>query len=785
MNNFYLNKLEYNKVLEILASFSNTYIGKNFCLNLVPCNDKFKVQKALDETSEACSLIVRKGNLPISFIDNVEVYLKAIRGNAILSTKGLLELARILKMCRNLNDYFYSKDGLNSEDYTILDNYFNSLYTNKNIEDVIFSNILDENTINDNASKKLYTIRKSFRKLEQDIKSKLNNFIHSSTYSKYIQESVVTIRNDRYVIPVKQEYRSQVKGFIHDFSSSGSTVFIEPMAVFELNNEINNLRVEENIEIERILKDYTELFAPIVNEIENNIRIIGRLDFIFAKAKYSLSIDGNKPIINDEKQLNLRGARHPLIDKNKVVPIDINLGFDYSCLVITGPNTGGKTVSIKTVGLLCLMAMSGLHIPAKENSSIYVFDNIFADIGDEQSIQENLSTFSAHMTNIVEILRNSTSESLILLDELGSGTDPLEGASLAISILERFYNNGSLIMATTHYPEIKQYALVNKGFKNASCEFNIENLKPTYKLLLGIPGKSNAFAICKKIGFEDSILNRATEFLSDDSIHIEDLLKNIHDEKLTIEKEKEEIEKNLNQVTLLRKNLERDNTELDNKSKKLIEDAKEEARNILLEAKDNATKIIREIKSNSNNVKQLENLRNSLNNSIKEIAFVTESADSSNTKPEDIKVGMKVYIISLNQNGTVLSTPNKDNIIQVQVGPMKINADISDITILAKQETKKEIATKKAKNDFKSKNVSTEINVIGLTVDEAVPLVDKYLDDVYLSSIKSVRIVHGKGTGKLREEIHKFLRKEPHVKSFRLGTFGEGEMGVTIVELKK
>ena len=356
---------------------------------------------------------------------------------------------------------------------------------------------------------------------------------------------------------------------------------------------------------------------------------------------------------------------------------------------------------------------------------------------------------------------------------------------MAVSILEKFYNNGSLIMATTHYPEIKQYALVNKGFKNASCEFDIENLKPTYKLLLGIPGKSNAFAICKKIGFEDSILNRATEFLSDDSIHIEDLLKNIHDEKLIIEKEKEEIEKNLNQVTLLRKNLERDNTELDNKSKKLIEDAKEEARNILLAAKDNATRIIREMKSNSNNVKQLENLRNSLNNSIKEIAFVTESADSSNTKPEDIKVGMNVYVISLNQNGTVLSTPNKDNIIQVQVGPMKINADISDITILVKQETKKEIATKKAKNDFKSKNVSTEINVIGLTVDEAVPLVDKYLDDVYLSSIKSVRIVHGKGTGKLREGIHKFLRKEPHVKSFRLGTFGEGEMGVTIVELKK
>lgn len=799
MNKFYLEKLEYNKILEILSGYSKTYIGKNLCLNLQPCNIKEKVLKMLKETSEANTLIQRKGSLPISFMEDSTVFIKTVKGGAVLSTKGLLELSKILKMSRDLKEYFYSNAGLDLNSFPILDSYFSSLYTNLDIEKTIFTNILDETTINDNASKKLSSIRKNIRKLEQDIKDKLNSFIHSSTYSKYIQEAVVTIRENRYVIPVKHDYRSQIKGFVHDLSASGSTVFIEPMAVFELNNEINNLKLEENLEIAKILKQYTEMFEPIIEEIENDIRLIGRLDFIFAKAKYSLDLDAIEPVLSDSKSLNLIGARHPLIDKTQVVPIDINLGIDFSCLVITGPNTGGKTVTLKTVGILSLMVMSGLHIPVKENSFVYVFDNIFADIGDEQSIQESLSTFSSHMTNIIEILKNSTSESLILLDELCSGTDPFEGSSLAISLLESFYKNSSLILATTHYPEIKEYALVTDGFKNASCEFDIENLRPTYKLLLGIPGKSNAFEISKKLGLDLSIINRAQNFLSEDSINIEDLLKSIYDEKLEIEKEKIETKENLNQVTLLKKSLEKDNSNLENKSKKLVEDAKQEARKILLEAKDNATKIIREMKNNSNDIRRLENLRNDLNESIKNISFIENAQDIRRGVAlcppaiENLQPGTNVFVINLNQNGTILSLPNNKNMVQVQVGNMKTNVKLDNLQFIKNGQNNANVGVatlgdpqKKApKSNFKSKTVSTEINVIGLSIDEALPIIDKYLDDVYLSSLASIRIVHGKGTGKLREGIHSFLKKNSHVKSFRLGTFGEGEMGVTVVEMKK
>lgn len=800
MNKFYLEKLEYNKILEILSSYSKTYIGKELSLSLKPSNIKDKVSKTLKETSEANTLIQRKGALPISFIEDLTVFIKVVRGNACLSCKGLLELSKILKMSKELKQYFYSNDGLDLDIFPILDNYFSSLYSNLDIEKTIFTNILDETTIDDNASKKLFSIRKNIRKLEQDIKNKLNSFIHSSTYSKYIQEAVVTIRQNRYVIPVKQEYRSQIKGFIHDFSASGSTVFIEPTAIFELNNEINNLKFEENLEIERILKQYTQMFEPIINEIENDIRIIGRLDFIFAKASYALDLDAIEPILNDKKSINLIGARHPLIDRKKVVPIDINLGIDFSCLVITGPNTGGKTVTLKTVGLLCLMAMSGLHIPAKSGSFVYVFDNIFADIGDEQSIQESLSTFSSHMTNIIEILKNSTSESLILLDELCSGTDPFEGSSLAISLLESFYNNLSLILATTHYPEIKRYSLVTKGFKNASCEFDVENLCPTYKLLLGIPGKSNAFEISKKLGLDLSIINRAKSFSSEDLASIEDLLKSIYDEKLIIEKEKIETEKNLNQVTLLKKSLEKDNSDLENKSKQLVEDAKQEARQILLDAKDNATRIIREMKDKSNNTKDLENLRNDLNESIKNISFIENAHDIHKgialcpPSIENIQPGANVFVINLNQNGVVLSYPNNKNTVQVQIGNMKTNVKLDNLQLINNTQNNTNIVgvmqsynspKKGSKSNFKSKTISTEINVIGLTVDEALPIIDKYLDDVYLSSLNSIRIVHGKGTGKLRSSIHLFLKKNSHVKSFRLGTFGEGEMGVTVVEMKK
>jgi len=503
-----------------------------------------------------------------------------------------------------------------------LQNYFFNIYTNSNIENNIKTKILDENTIDDKASDNLYNIRKNKRKLEQEVKEKLNTFIHSSTYSKYIREPVVTIRNDRFVIPVKDEYRSQIKGFIHDTSSSGSTVFIEPMNIFELNNKINNLKFEENIEIEKIMQMLSSLLFPIIEEIKNNLRLIGILDFTFAKANYAISINSRCPTLNENKCINLIKARHPLIDKDKVVPIDINIGNNFTSLIITGPNTGGKTVTLKTTGLLNLMAMSGLFIPVDENSSVYVFDNIFADIGDEQSITDSLSTFSSHMVNIIDILNNVSSDSLVLLDELGSGTDPLEGSSLAISILEHLQQKNVLTIATTHYQELKNYTLTTNGFENASVEFDINEMIPTYKLLIGIPGKSNAFEISKKLGLDENILFRAKDFLNTDLVKIEDVIKNIYDSQITINKEKEKIEKNSNQIDLLRKSLENDLSKVHKKEQDIIEKAKLEARHILLSAKDTASSIISQMDNlASSDLKQANNLRNKLNDEIKKTAI--------------------------------------------------------------------------------------------------------------------------------------------------------------------
>lgn len=790
MNSKYLNKLEYNKILDILSTYCKTYIGKDICFNLIPCTEKEKVQKLLDETNEAISLRYKKGTPPISSIENINVWLKSLDGNVILSSKALLELARILKISRELYEYFYSEDTVVLKDFPILKNSFSSLYTNENIEKKIFYAIIDENTVADNASTKLASIRKNRKKLEQDIKDKLNNLIHSSTYSKYLQDPVVTIRNDRYVVPVKEEYRSYIKGFTHDMSSSGSTLFIEPLTVFELNNEINNLKIEENVEIEKILAELTNLLAPISPNLENNNRLIGRLDFIFAKASYSIDIDANKPILNNEKYISLIKAKHPLIDKNLVVPITLSLGKDYNTLVITGPNTGGKTVTLKTTGILTLMAMSGLNIPTSENSSIYVFDNIFADIGDEQSIQASLSTFSSHIVNIIDIINSSTSNSLVLVDELGSGTDPIEGSSLAISILENLYNKGTLTIATTHYPEIKNYALSNDGFENASQEFDVENLRPTYKLLIGVPGKSNAFAISKRLGLDESIINRASEFMSNDTIKVEDILKGIYDNKLKIEQERQEMDEALEKIKSLKLELEKDNSDVKQKEKELIENAKLEARQILSDAKDTASKIIKEMNSiyeNSDDVKKLHNLRNSLNESLKKT-----NSHSLNTvipegslKKEDIQVGMQVYVNTLMQDAIILSVPDKSNNVQIQIGNIKTKVNINLLS-QSISKSKKEVSSDLNKNlNLKSKNASYEINVIGQTVDEAIFVIDKFLDDCFLAKLENARIVHGKGTGKLRQGIHAFLRKHPQVKEFRVGTYGEGEMGVTIVTLKR
>lgn len=601
-------------------------------------------------------------------------------------------------------------------------------------------------------------------------------------------EPIVTIRNNRYVIPVKEEYRSYIKGFIHDTSSSGSTLYIEPTSIFELNNKINHIKIEEDIEIERILQILSSSLYEYVDQLKNNLALIASIDLIFAKANFGIDSFGIIPVLNNNKYIDLYKAKHPLIDKDKVVPIDISLGKDYVSLLITGPNTGGKTVALKTVGLLLLMAYSGIPIPCSESSSISVFSHIFADIGDEQSIQESLSTFSAHIKNIVEITNITDANSLVLLDELGSGTDPLEGAALAISILSYLKDIGSIVCCTTHYQELKEYALITDGFENASFEFDIENLRPTYKLLVGIPGKSNAFAISKRLGLNEQILNVANSHLKDDKIPIEELLKSIYDNKLEIEKQKEETEKNLRQIELLRKSLEQKQDDVLEKRAQLLEDAKLEARDILLSAKEEATEIIHELNSSSD-IKQANNLRNKLNDKLKAINSIhyTEQNNSFEALAEsDVKDGLNVYIASLGSNGYIVGNKiNKSNEVQVQVGNMKMNIKLSDLRKSLTNSVKvKESGKVTTNKESKAKTVSPEINVIGQNVDEAIYVIDKYLDNCASANISPVRIVHGKGTGKLREGIHSFLKKNPHVKSFRIGTFGEGEMGVTVVEIK-
>lgn len=729
---FNLDKLEFNAIREKVANFAYTHEGKNLVMNLEPSSNSLEVSHSLAETSDAINAIHIKGNFPISNIDDFSLWIKILKSGSALSSKSLLDLCSILRISRELLDYY--------KDFEIslssLDDYFSMLYSNKDIEKKISSSIISEDVISDDASSKLFSIRKTKKSLEADIKLKLNSFIHSSTYSKYIMDPVVTIRDSRYVIPVKEEYRSFVKGFIHDTSASGSTVYIEPMTVFEMNNKINNLTLDENKEIERILKSLTDLLYPIANYIEKDIDLIGKLDFISARARFAIETNSTLPILSDE--INLIKARHPLIPNEKVVPIDIYVGKNFSTLVITGPNTGGKTVSLKTVGLLCLMAQSGLFIPANENSKVKVFDNIFADIGDEQSIAESLSTFSSHMTNIVKVVQVVNNNSLVLVDELGSGTDPIEGANLALALLEYFHNKGAITIATTHYHEIKNYCITHDGFENASCEFDIEKLEPTYHLLIGIPGKSNAFAISRRLGLPNEILDRATNLMNKPDVDLETLMKEIYDDKVTIQRLKEEEEKNLNQAQTLRKSLENEvSSKLANEEKK-IEQARKEARNILLNAKEEANQIIKELSSlNSNDLKKANMLRSKLNDSLKE------------------------------------TTPNNNGL------------DLSVLLKLNNQETIKPTNNSKVHiNNTASKGVSPEINLLGENVDTAIEILDKYLDNCSLAHLKQVRVIHGKGTGKLREGIHSYLKKCKYVKQYRIAGFGEGDYGVTIVELK-
>ena len=797
MRNIYLEKLEFNQITKILATFCITDLGKNLALELMPSNNIETVKQYLSETEEAVSLLYKAGIPPINIIaKDYSESIKILESYGTLSAKSLLNLANILKISEDLKQYF-NKEYISKDSLPILNNIFSTLYSNPTICDTIFKSIIDENTISDDASKNLKSIRKKERMLTDDIKSRLNNFIHSSKFSKYIQENIITIRNDRYVIPIKEEYRNEIKGFIHDVSSSGSTVFIEPITIFELNNEIASLKAEEVIEIEKILQDLSKLFYPYINELKNDIEKIAYIDFVFAKAKYSKSLHAITPKINNKKQIILNNAKHPLLEQSTAVPISLTLGKEFQTLLVTGPNTGGKTVTLKTVGLLTCMACSGLNIPADSSSSIYVFENIFADIGDDQSISDSLSTFSSHMKNIVNIIETANENSLVLVDELGSGTDPVEGATLAISILEYLKNLNALTIATTHYQELKKYALTTDGFENASVEFDIDTLSPTYKLLLGVPGKSNAFEISKKLGLNVSIIEKAKKLLSKKDVDFEELLKNIYNNKSAIEKEKLQVDEELKKISNLRLKLENDFSNSEEKSKQILQDAKTEARNILLQAKEDANNIIKEmnsIKKDSDAEKELNNYRNELNEKIKNIKNIknlsinqeSETTKNISVSKEKIKPNTPVFVTTLNKEGLVLSHVSKSNEVQVQIGSLKMNLPITILKPISKtsQAKKNKNSSVSFSNNSKAKTAKTEINVIGMNVEEANFIIDKFLDDSSLAKLSTVRIVHGKGTGKLRDGIHKFLKKNSHVKSFRMGTFGEGEMGVTIVELR-
>ncbi len=778
MQTTYLEKLEFNKIKNILSSYAETDTGKKMCLNLQPSNNKEKVQKALDETTEAVALIYRKGNLPLESIGDISNYILNLKNQNFLSAKALLELATLLKTSKTLKNYYFEKE-LNQTDS--LTNYFDHLYTNPNIEEKIFSAIIDENTFDDRASNALYKIRQQMRNTKKEIKNKLQSLLNS----KYLQEPIVTIRQDRFVVPVKSEYQTELKGFIHDTSSTGSTVFIEPISVFDLNNQLSELKNQESIEIEKILQILSSLFFDITNELENNFNLITILDFIFAKAKYSKELDCNCPKINDDKIIYLKNAKHPLLDQSIAVPITLEIGKTFSSLLITGPNTGGKTVTLKTVGLLITMTQCGMHIPASSESSIYLFDNIFADIGDEQSILESLSTFSSHMTHIINILNEATSNSLVLVDELGSGTDPIEGASLALSILEYLKEHNITVLATTHYHELKEYALLTDGVENASCEFDLETLSPTYRLLIGVPGKSNAFAISQKLGLKPEILEKAKKLINSDTAKTEDLLKEIYDSKALIESEKEKTLQYSNKIEKLKQKLENETTDLEEHKKEYLQKAKQEAREILLSAKQEANDIIKEMESEKNSSKNLNTLRNKLSSKLHEVNQTPEPQQEGTTELDEsqIKPGTIVFVPKFNKNGTILSYPNQSKKFNIQIDNIKTTLTPSQITIAKNTETKKEIITKKQSN-FAPKNVRTELNIIGMNIEESIFLVDKFLDEAALAKLETARIIHGKGTGVLGKGIQKYLKTHPHVKSYRYGTFGEGEMGVTIVELK-
>lgn len=787
-----LRILEFDKIIKKLISLTASELGKEIAKSLLPEKNFSSIERLLKETSDGVSFIARRGSPPMGGIRDIRASVKRVEMGSVLGPGELLAVADTLRASRNLKQY--ASEGSIKDSGNLVNDLVNLLQINKRIEDKIGFAIVNEEEIADNASTALSNIRRQIRDLQNSIKDKLSDLVRSSKYQKYMQESIVTLRGDRYVVPVKQEYRNEIPGLVHDASSSGATLFVEPMAVVEANNNIRQLKVKEQAEIERILSELTAEVASILPGIQSNISVLAKLDFIFAKAKLSLDLNCVCPKLNQNGQVIIKKGRHPLLDPKEVVPISFWIGEDFNTLVITGPNTGGKTVTLKTVGLFTLMTQAGLHVPANEGTQMSVFEKVFADIGDEQSIEQSLSTFSSHMKNITRILESADDKSLVLFDELGAGTDPTEGAALAMAILEYLHQISSVTIATTHYSELKVYALTTKGIENACCEFDVETLKPTYRLLIGVPGKSNAFAISKRLGLTDNVIERAKEFLTQEDIKFEDMLLNIEKNRSESEKERMRAESYRMEAEKLKKELEDQKIKMDSQREKFIREAREDSRKILIEAKEEAESIITEMRKAAEEEEAVERnkateairqkLRNKINNVEDSLTESLMPKKGLTKPPKNLKPGDSVIIINLNQKGTVLTAPNKDGEVLVQAGIMKINVHITSLKYVNAQDEITHCVGVGKIGVSKSKSISIEIDVRGYNLDQAVESVDKYLDDASIAGLHEVTIIHGKGTGILRSGLQQFLRTNSHVQSFRLGKIGEGDNGVTVVELR-
>lgn len=794
MNPKVLKTLEYNKIIDRLTEFAGSALAKEMCRNLQPSTDLYEIQTLQKETSDALSRIYQKGAVSFRGVRDIRGSIKRLEIGAIIGINELLSICSLLEVCSKVKAYSRNDRDPDFEDS--LEAMFQALQPLTPVSSEIRRCIASEEELNDDASPALFKIRRSMRQINDKVHAQLQTMVNGSART-YLQDAVVTMRNGRYCIPVKAEHRGQVPGMIHDQSSTGSTLFVEPIAVIKLNNDLRELELKEEKEIEMILATLSARCGEETEALRDDLDLLTKLDFIFARAQLSRSMNGTQPDFNQEGRILIKKGRHPLLDKKKVVPIDIQLGKDFELLIITGPNTGGKTVSLKTVGLFTLMGQAGLHIPAFDHSELSVFHEVFADIGDEQSIEQSLSTFSAHMTNTVSILREADDRSLVLFDELGAGTDPTEGAALAIAILSNLHRRGSRVMATTHYSELKVFALSTPGVENGCCEFDVETLRPTYRLLIGVPGKSNAFAISQKLGLSQDIIEEAKTHLTQQDEDFEDLLADLEQKRVTIEQERDQINSYKEEIHELKQRLESKQEKLDLSRDKILREANEQARNILQEAKDYADTTIRNFqkygKAAGVSAKDMEKERGKLR---EKMSKVDKNLSAKNTAPKksqkqltakDLHIGDSIKVLSLNLKGTVSTLPDAKGNLFVQMGILRSQVNIRDLeklddTVITGGNFSK-TGSGKIKMS-KSASVSTEINLLGKTVDEAIMELDKYLDDAYIAHLPSVRIVHGKGTGALRKGVHNYLRRQKHVKSYRLGEFGEGDAGVTIVEFK-